>query len=59
MEELEEKDLIDYKKYLRILIKFWYVGILILSIAYFIAYMKIRYATPIYKVSTTLKIKDK
>jgi tyrosine-protein kinase Etk/Wzc len=59
MEELEEKDLIDYKKYLRILLKFWYIGLLVMTAAYFAAYFSIRYATPIYKVSTTLQIKDK
>lgn len=59
MEELEEKDIIDYKKYLRILSKFWYVGLVILTTTFFVAYFKIRYATPIYKVSTTLQLKDK
>lgn len=59
MDDLEEKSLIDYKKYLRILIKFWYVGFLLIVVSYLIAYLKIRYATPIYKVTTTLQIKDK
>lgn len=59
MDELEEKDLIDYKKYLRILVKYWYVAFLIIAVSYLIAFLNIRYATPIYKVTTTLQIKDK
>jgi tyrosine-protein kinase Etk/Wzc len=59
MDELEEKSLIDYKKYLRILIKFWYVAFLFIAVSYLIAFLKIRYATPVYKVTTTLQIKDK
>ncbi len=60
MSELEEeKDLIDFKQYFRILSKYWYVVVLILILSFVLAYYKIRYSTPIYMVRTTMHIKDK
>ena len=60
MSELEEeKDLIDFKQYFRILSKYWYVVALILILSFVLAYYKIRYSTPIYMVKTTMQIKDK
>ena len=60
MTELEEeKDLIDFKQYIRILSKYWYVVGLILIFSMVFAYYKIRYSTPIYMVKTTMHIKDK
>jgi len=59
MQEKEEKELIDFKQYFRILSTFWYVPIIVLCLAYFGAVYKIRYATPIYQVSGTLQVKDK
>lgn len=59
MEEVEEKDLIDFKQYIRILSKFWYVAVFILLCAFALAYYKVRYAQPVYMVSTTMQIKDK
>ena len=59
MDSNEEKDLIDFKKYLRILTKYWYIGVCILAVCYFIAFLKIRYITPIYSTTTTIQIKDK
>lgn len=59
MDSSEEKDLIDFKKYLRILTKYWYIGVGILAACYFIAFLKIRYITPIYSTTTTIQIKDK
>ena len=60
MSELEEeKDLIDFKQYFRILSKYWYVILLILILSFVFAYYKIRYSTPIYMVKTTMQIKDK
>lgn len=60
MNELEEeKDLIDFKQYFRILSKYWYVVVLILMFSLVFSYYKIRYSTPIYMVKTTMHIKDK
>ena len=60
MSELEEeKDLIDFKQYFRILSKYWYVAALILIFSLIFSYYKIRYSTPIYMVKTTMHIKDK
>ena len=58
-EEEEQKDLIDFKKYFRILSKFWYLGALVLVFSSVIAYYKVRYSTPIFMVKTTMQIKDK
>ncbi|MBC7451484.1 MAG: polysaccharide biosynthesis tyrosine autokinase [Cytophagales bacterium] len=60
MEEIEEqKDLIDFKKYIRILNKFWYVVAIIFLLSFILAYFKVRYSTQIYMVKTTMHIKDK
>jgi capsular exopolysaccharide synthesis family protein len=60
MNELEqEKDLINFKEYVRILLKFWYVALAIILFSVVFAFYKIRYSTPIYMVKTTMHIKDK
>ncbi len=57
--EAVEKDLIDFKQYFRILKKFWYVAIFIIFVCLVIAHYKVRYATPLYMVKTSIQIKDK
>jgi len=60
MNELEEeKDLINFKEYIRILFKFWYIAFAIIVFSLVFAFYKIRYSTPIYMVKTTMHIKDK
>jgi tyrosine-protein kinase Etk/Wzc len=59
MENPEGKDLIDFKQYFRILKKYWYVAVFIVSSFLIFAHFKVRYATPIYMVKTSLQIKDK
>ncbi|WP_018343067.1 GumC family protein [Cytophaga aurantiaca] len=58
-ESEEEKDLINFKEYFRILSKFWYVVVAILLFSLLFSFYKIRYSTPIYMVKTTMHIKDK
>jgi len=58
-EEEEQKDLIDFKKYFRIISKFWYVAVIVLLFSSILAYYKVRYSTPIFMVKTTMQIKDK
>jgi capsular exopolysaccharide synthesis family protein len=60
MNELEqEKDLINFKEYIRILLKFWYVALAVILFSLVFAFYKIRYSTPIFMVKTTMHIKDK
>jgi capsular exopolysaccharide synthesis family protein len=54
-----EKDIFDFKQYYLIVIKYWYIAVLILFVAYIYAWFNIRYATPIYQVKNSIQIKDK
>ena len=51
-------DSLDLKKYLFIILANWYWFVISLFIALGVAYVKNRYAKPVYKVSATLMIQD-
>ncbi len=50
---------IDLTVYLKILLRYWYVAVLAISICLTVAYFKLKYSISLYSVKTVIQIKDK
>ena len=56
---LEQEDTIDIKSFIIKNLRYWYLFVFFLIIAFFIAILVNKYSTPVYKVSTWILINEK